>query len=110
MSGRNYTLVFLVIIFLAIQGASAATTNLHIQKIGTDGKSVLAEKNLDYLWMEQNLPVQGDGVIHYYHQGPVFVDNADPTVEGVLRWNPEEDKNVKEKDMGAVKGLSLIHI
>jgi len=107
MSGRNYALVFLVIIFLAVQGASAATTTLHIQKIGTDGKSVLAEKNIDYLWMEQNLPVQGDGVIHYYHQGPVFVDNADPTVEEVLRWNPKEDKNVKEKDMGAIKGTNI---
>ncbi len=108
-SGRKYThaLVFLVVFLLITQGVSAATTSLHLQKIGADGKTVLAEKNLDYLWMEQNLPVQGDGVVHYYHQGPVFVDNADPDVEEVLRWNPEENKNVKEKDMGAVKGTNI---
>jgi hypothetical protein len=109
MSGRSYhyTLIFLAIILLITQGVSAATTTLHLQKIGADGKTVLSEKNLDYLWMEQNLPVQGDGVVHYYHQGPVFVDNADPVAEIVQRWNPEEDKNVKEKDMGAVKGTSI---
>jgi hypothetical protein len=100
-------LIFLVIILFTIQGVSAATTDIHIQKIGADGKSILAEKNLDYLWMEQNLPVRGDGVVHYYSQGPVFVDNADPAVEKVLRWNPEENKNVKEKDMGAVKGTGI---
>ena len=107
ISGRNYALVFLLVIFLATQGVSAATTSLHLQKIGADGKTVLAEKNLDYLWMEQNLPVQGDGVVHYYHQGPVFVDDTDPAVEETRRWNPEEDKNVKEKDMGAVKGTNI---
>jgi hypothetical protein len=94
-------------ILFIIQGASATTTNLHLQKIGADGKTIFAEKNLDYLWMEQNLPVQGDGIVHYYHQGPVFVDKADPTVEEAMRWNPEENKNVKEKDMGAVKGTSI---
>ena len=67
----------------------------------------LSKKIWIILWMEQNLPVQGDGVVHYYHQGPVFVDNADPAVEEVLRWNPEENKNVKEKDMGAVKGTDI---
>ena len=109
ISGRSYicVLVFLVIIFLAIQGVSAATTSIHLQKIGPDGKSVLTEKNLDYHWMEQNLPVQGDGVVHYYQQGPVFVDNPDPAVEEALRWNFEEDKNVKEKDTGAVKGTNI---
>jgi hypothetical protein len=109
MSDRNYifALIVLMIFFLTIQGVSATTSSLHLQKIGADGKTVLAEKDLDYLWMEQNLPVEGDGVVHYYHQGPVFVDNADPVVEEALRWNPEENKNVKEKDMGAVKGTNI---
>jgi len=105
--GTVHALILVIVILLFIQGVSAAPTSLQLQKIGTDGKSILAEKNLDYLWMEQNLPVQGDGVVHYYHQGPVFVDNADPSVEVVQRWNPEEDKNVKEKDMGAVKGTNV---
>jgi hypothetical protein len=109
LSVRNhrYALIFLVIFFLVVQGVSATTSSLHLQKIGADGKTVLAEKDLDYLWMEKNLPVEGDGVVHYYHQGPVFVDNADPAVEETLRWNPGENKNVKEKDMGAVKGTNI---
>ena len=49
----------------------------------------------------------GDGRTHYYHQGPVFVDDADPAQEEQLRWNPAEDTNVREKDMGAVKGTNL---
>ncbi len=49
----------------------------------------------------------GDGKTHYYLQGPVFVDDADPVREEQLRWNAAEDKNVKEKDMGAVKGTNL---
>ena len=57
--------------------------------------------------MEQNLPVYGDGVTHYYHQGPVFLDDADPAREENLRWNAAEDTNVREKDMGAVKGSSI---
>jgi hypothetical protein len=57
--------------------------------------------------MEANLPVMGDGITHYYHQGPVFVDEADPAREEQLRWNVKEDTNVQEKDMGAVKGTAL---
>jgi hypothetical protein len=57
--------------------------------------------------MEANLPVMGDGVTHYYHQGPVFVDDADPAREEELRWNAKEDTNVQEKDMGGVKGTDL---
>jgi hypothetical protein len=57
--------------------------------------------------MESNLPVYGDGVTHYYHQGPVFIDNPDQAKEESLRWNPAEDTNVQEKDMGAVKGTAV---
>ena len=51
---------------------------------------------VDYKWMEENLPVYGDGVTHYYHQGPLFA--GDP-------WDPEETTNFK--DLGAVKGTSI---
>ncbi len=89
-----------VIILAVVAGVSAVTTTLHIQKTDVQGK-VLSEKIIDYTWMETNLPVYGDGVTHYYHQGPVFVGNEDD------RWNAAEDKNVLEKDMGAVKGTDL---
>lgn len=57
--------------------------------------------------MEQNLPVYGNGITHYYHQGPVFADDPDTKKEQDLRWNTAEDQNVREKDMGAVKGTNL---
>jgi hypothetical protein len=46
--------------------------------------------------MEQNLPVRGDGITHYYHQGPVFEGDS---------WDPDEINNLKDK--GAVKGTAL---
>jgi len=87
--------------------ASAATTQVHIARYAADNITVIKEKTVTYQWMEGNLPVLGDGVTHYYHQGPVFVDDADPALQEQLRWNTAEDKNVQEKDMGAVKGTNL---
>ncbi|MDT8356983.1 MAG: PEGA domain-containing protein [Methanomicrobiaceae archaeon] len=82
-----------------VQGA---TTTVTVRKLAYDGETVLDEITVDYEWMEDNLPVYGDGVTHYYHQGPVFVDQMEE------RWNPEEDQNCyPEKDMGAVKGTNL---
>jgi len=76
-------------------------------KYASDRTTVLNETTKTYQWLEANLPVMGDGVTHYYHQGPVFVDNPDDATEQAIRWNPEEDTNVLEKDMGAVKGTNL---
>ena len=89
------------LMLLIVQAGSAVSTELQIQKYGPDGTTLLADTIVDYRWMEENLPVYGDGTTHYYHQGPVFVD--DPAE----RWNPAEDRNVQEKDMGAVKGTDL---
>ena len=83
----------------------AATTQLHIVKYANDSTTILNETTKTYQWMEANMPVLGDGVTHYYHQGPVFMDNANETLEQELRWNPDEDSN--EKDQGAVKGTNL---
>jgi hypothetical protein len=99
--------IILIILVAAVNGVSAGTTGIHLEKIGSDGKTVLAEKSVDYRWMMEKMPVMGNGVTHYYHQGPVFVDNSDPAVEESERWNPSEDKNVKEKDMGALKGTKV---
>jgi hypothetical protein len=86
---------------------SAATTQVHIAKFAADNTTVIKEKTVTYQWMEANLPVMGDGATRYYHQGPVFIDDADPAREEQLRLNAAEDKNVQEKDMGAVKGTNL---
>ncbi|OPX67280.1 MAG: PEGA domain protein [Methanoregulaceae archaeon PtaB.Bin056] len=87
--------------------ASAATTEIRVVKYAVDEVSILAEKTVGYRWMEQNLRVYGDGATHYYHQGPIFIDDPDPAKQEALRWNPAEDTNVQEKDMGAVKGTNL---
>lgn len=76
--------------------AAGATTTLHLVKYGPGGTTILAEKTVDYQWMEKNLPVYGDGKTHYYHQGPIF--------EGDL-WDPAETTNLKDK--GAVKGTAV---
>ncbi len=84
---------------LMVGAASAASTDLKVVKLASDGKTVIAERTVDYRWLEANLPVKGDGSTHYYHQGPTF-DDAD-------LWDPTESKNVEDKDMGAVKGTAL---
>ncbi len=77
--------------------AAGATTSVHIVKYADDGVTVLSEKTVNYQWMEDNLPVYGNGVTHYYHQGPTFdPDNL---------WDPDETVNLKDK--GAVMGTSI---
>ena len=103
-------LVFLLLVVIGgilVAPVSAATTQVQIVKYASDGRTIIAQQNLTWQQMRDTLPVLGDGVTHYYHQGPVFVDNPDPVVEEQLRWNPKENTNVLEKDMGAVKGTNL---
>ena len=57
------------------------------------------ERTVSAAWMEANLPVMGDGITHYYGQGPTF----DP--ENL--WDPSETINWKDKDMGAVRGTDV---
>jgi len=85
----------------------ATSTEVHIVKYAHDGTTILAEKTLTYQEMESTLPVMGDGATHFYLQGPVFVDDPDTVTEERLRWNPDEDTNVQEKDVGAVKGTDV---
>ncbi len=89
----------LLCLALLAGAASGASTDLHVVKLAADGTTVIAERTVDYRWLEANLPVKGDGSTHYYHQGPTF-DDAD-------LWDPTESKNVQDKDMGAVKGTAL---
>ncbi len=84
---------------LLVAGASAVSSEVRVVKLAADGKTVLAERTVDYRWLETNLQVRGDGSTHYYHQGPTF-DDAD-------LWDPTEGKNVQDKDMGAVKGTAV---
>jgi len=95
-------ILFLFLLFLLLSGAGASalpTTELAISVYASDGTTVLNTTTVTCQWMEANLPVQGDGVTHYYHQGPVFVESK----EG--QWDPNETVNFK--DMGAVKGTAV---
>ncbi|KQC05836.1 MAG: hypothetical protein APR53_02000, partial [Methanoculleus sp. SDB] len=110
-NSMNAMRVFLMVLCLVVAcvGAAAAapTTTVTITKLASDGVTVIDETTVDYVWLEANLPVMGDGTTHYYHQGPVFLDDPDPATEEMLRWNPAEDTNVLTKDMGAVKGTNV---
>ena len=96
------TLVLVVPSVLAIVqvlpvAAADPTTSIHIVKYAADQTTVIAETTVTYQWLEANLPVQGDGVTHYYTQGPTFVpDNL---------WDPAETLNLKDK--GALEGTDL---
>jgi len=87
--------IALLFLMFPVQAAEP-TTSVHIIKYASDGTTILNETTVTYTWMEANLPVQGDGVVHYYHQGPVF--------EGDM-WDPDETENLK--DRGAVKGTNI---
>jgi hypothetical protein len=76
--------------------AAEPTTSVRVAKYAADGTTVVAEESVDYQWMEANLPVQGDGVTHYFHQGPVFEGD---------KWDPDETANLKDK--GAVMGTDI---
>jgi PGF-pre-PGF domain-containing protein len=92
---------------------AVGTTQVQIVKYANDGSTILNETTVEYTWMMNHRTVYGDGVTHYYHQGPIFQDaweakhpneTWDPDED---RWNPEEDVNVLEKDLGAVKGTNV---
>jgi len=93
-------LIVMILLCGLVNGAYAApTTSLHIVKYAADGTTVLNETTVDYHWMEANLPVEGDGKTHYYHQGPVFTELKED------QWDSKETTNFK--DMGAVKGTAV---
>ncbi|HAG11370.1 MAG TPA: hypothetical protein DCK76_08340 [Desulfotomaculum sp.] len=110
---RFFLLVMFLLMFTVFFATkvSASSTNLTIKKLASDGTTIISEETtLNYHRLKDNLPVMGDGIKHYYHQGPVFIDDADEETEQMLRWNQEENKNVQEKDMGALMGTNLIDL
>ncbi|MFO7772353.1 MAG: CFI-box-CTERM domain-containing protein [Dehalococcoidia bacterium] len=77
----------------------APETELHIVKYDEDRVTVVDETTVDYLWMQENLPVIGDGETVYKYQGITFdPDNL---------WDPEETYPTGFKLMNAVKGTRI---
>jgi PKD repeat protein/DMSO/TMAO reductase YedYZ molybdopterin-dependent catalytic subunit len=99
----SISIAFILVAVLIIAPAmGAASTSVHIIKYANDGTTIINETTKDFQWMEANLPVLGDGVTHYYMQGPVF--NSSIT----NKWNPEEnDSAILTKDFGAAKGTDI---
>jgi len=94
-------LVWLMFVFfvsttsVTIVQAAGPTTEVYVVKYAENG-TILHETTVTYQWMEANLPVYGDGVTHYYHQGAVFEGD---------KWDPNETRSYKDK--GAVKGTDI---
>ena len=78
--------------------ATEPTTAVRVVKYASDEVTVLNETTVTCGWMEANLPVYGDGVTHYFHQGPIFDSPPGP-------WDENETANLKDK--GAVKGTDV---
>jgi uncharacterized repeat protein (TIGR02059 family) len=108
------TLLAMLPAVFAPADASAATTSLTITKLASDGTTILEQKTVTFQELRDGMladgteiPIMGDGTTHYYHQGPVFIDDPDEETEQMLRWNQAEDTNWDTKDMGALKGTNL---
>ncbi|HIE30910.1 MAG TPA: hypothetical protein EYP67_00805 [Methanosarcinales archaeon] len=95
-NGTILTMTLCVVIICSAVPALAATTEVSVVKYASDETTILNETTVTHSWMEANLPVQGDGVAHYFHQGPVFEGDC---------WDPDETTNLKDK--GAVKGTDV---
>ncbi len=93
-------LVLLVLLYaFAAATASAATTQVRVVKYASDGTTVLNEATYTYQQLEREFPVHGDGMTHYYLQGPTFNESD--------IWDPAEWQNVDTRDFGAVKGTDV---
>jgi DMSO/TMAO reductase YedYZ molybdopterin-dependent catalytic subunit len=77
----------------------ATETQLHIIKYAEDGTTILDEITVDYLWMEENLDVVGNGTTVYKFQAITF----DPDD----LWDPEETCPTGFKIQNAVKGTRI---
>jgi hypothetical protein len=102
---RKLVAVILVLALIAVLSPSrpvqaySASTGITITKYAVDGKTKNQVVTLSYEEMRASLPVIGDGQTHYYHQGPIYVDDVE------ARWNQAEDSNFY--DFGALKGTRL---
>ncbi len=96
-----YVGIALLLSTLPAQAAEPAT-NIVVIKYASDDTAILNTTTVTYKWMEVNLPVQGDGTTHYYHQGPIFGEMflSDP-------WDVNETTNIESRDFGAVKGTDI---
>lgn len=96
-------LVFSLMPFMPVpQVLADVTTSVTVTKLANDGTTVLDQVTVtveDMMAGSAGLPVYGDGVTHYYFQGPSF-DEAN-------MWDQTELVNVDSRDYGACKGTDV---
>jgi len=77
---------------------SSELPSIHVIKYDSDGITVLNETTVSYEWMEQNLPVYGDGTTSYRFEGVDFTDD---------HWDINESYPGGYKIDRVVKGSSV---
>ncbi|MDI6718625.1 MAG: PEGA domain-containing protein [Methanomicrobiales archaeon] len=93
-------LASLCIAMLIVPAVQAApSTSVSVIRYANDCETILNQKSYTYQQLEREFPVHGDGMTHYYFQGPTF-NESDP-------WDPGEWQNVDTRDFGAVKGTDI---
>ncbi|MGI6551909.1 MAG: stalk domain-containing protein [Bacillota bacterium] len=80
-------------------GTAPSAPGLRIVKYGEDGVTIIDEVTVDYKWMEENLPVIGDGKTVYKFEG--ITNNPDDI------WDADETYPGGFKIANAVKGTRL---
>jgi PKD repeat protein len=76
-----------------------AVPAVHVIKYAADGVTVINETTVDYRWMEDHLPVYGDGVTHYKFEA--ITNNPSDL------WDPAETYPGGYKVDNVVKGTSI---
>ncbi len=79
--------------------AAGSTTSITVTKYAADGTTIIDQTTQTWEWMRDNLTVYGDGITHYYFQGPTF----DPA----NLWDPDEMINIDSRDYGACQGTDV---
>jgi hypothetical protein len=100
-------LLFVMPLMLASPARAAATTSVKITKLANDGTTVLDQATVSVEQMmagSPELPIYGDGVTHYYFQGPSFDPNNMWDSGIPPEPSPGETVNVDSRDCGAAKG------
>lgn len=97
-------ILMLSIFPLAISPVLAAdvTTSITVTKLANDGTTVLDQVTVTVAEMmagTPDLPIYGDGVTHYYFQGPTF--------DSENMWDESETVNIDSRDYGACKGTDV---
>jgi hypothetical protein len=99
----SLVLVFSLLPFMPVSPVLAdVTTSVTVTKLANDGTTVLDQVTVTVEEMmadSAELPVYGDGVTHYYFQGPSFDEEN--------MWDQTELVNVDSRDYGACKGTDV---